>query len=54
MIGNLYVVEDVKPKDVDQWRVALSHHKALRGVLVQLDGATTTEDDNCLVVLERL
>lgn len=52
----LYVVEDIRldPGIVDRWRSLLTTLKDLRGVLVRLPDGTTTENDNCLLILERV
>lgn len=51
----LYVVEDVRlvPGIVDRWRALLANLKNLRGVLVRLPDGSTTENDNCLLILDR-
>lgn len=51
--GGLYIIEDVKREYLRPWRQTLESMTDARGVIVSLDGATTTEDDNNLVVLER-
>lgn len=56
MLGGYYVVEDIRLDlgVIDKWKAALAVMKNLRGVLFEMPDATTTENDNCLLVLERI